>query len=107
MREREGIIVSGILCVLVLTWLGFLFHRDPEFPGSGLGSAFGIAGAVLMLVPLAYPIVKRIPFFHDRITPYVSLQTLVTIHVYVGILGPVFTIIHTGHKFDSPLGIAL
>ncbi len=107
MKEREGIVVSGTLCVLFLTWLGFLLHRSPRFAGSGLGTAFGIVGAVLMLVPLAYPIVKRIPFFHDQITAHVSLQTLLTIHVYSGILGPVFAIIHTGHKFDSPLGIAL
>jgi hypothetical protein len=107
MKEREGVIISGTLCVLFLTWLGFLLHRSPQFAGSGLGTAFGIVGAVLMLVPLAYPIVKRIPFFHDRITAHVSLATLLTIHVYSGILGPIFAIIHTGHKFDSTLGIAL
>ncbi len=107
MKEREGIVIGGTLCVLLLAWLGFLLHRSPRFPGSGLGTAFGIAGAVLMLVPLAYPIAKRIPFFHDRITSHVSLQTLLTVHVYAGILGPVFASIHTGHKFDSPLGIAL
>ena len=69
MKEREGIIVSGTVCVLLLAWLGFLFHRSPRFPGSGVGAVFGIAGAVLMLVPLAYPIAKRIPFLHARITP--------------------------------------
>ena len=68
---------------------------------------FGIAGAVLMLIPLAYPIVKRIPFLHDRITRHVSLQTLLTVHVYSGIFGPLLAIIHTGHKFDSPLGFTL
>ena len=107
MKEREGIIVSGTGCVLLLTWLGFLFHRSPRFPGSGLGLVFGIAGALLLLVPLAYPIVKRIPFLHDRITPHVSLPTLLAIHVYAGIFGPVLAIIHTGHKFNSLLGIAL
>lgn len=107
MKEREGIAVSGAGCVLLLAWLGFLFHRSPRFPGSGLGTALGIAGALLMLVPLAYPIVKRIPFFHDRITPRVSLQTLLTIHIYAGVLGPIFAILHTGHKFDSLLGILL
>ncbi len=107
MKERERIVVSGTLCVLFLTWLGFVLHRSPRFPGSGLGTAFGIAGAVLMVVVLAYPIVKRVPFLHDRIVPHVSLPTLSMIHVYAGILGPVFAIIHTGHKFDSPLGIVL
>jgi len=107
MKEREGIIVTAVASVLLLAWLGFFFHRSPRFAGSGVGSAFGIAGAVLMLIPLAYPIAKRIPFLHDRITPRFSLQSLMALHVYAGILGPVLALIHTGHKFDSLLGITL
>ena len=90
-----------------MAWLGFLVHRSPRFPGSGVGAVFGIAGAVLMLVPLAYPIAKRIPFLNARITPHVSMQSLLAVHVYAGILGPLLAIIHTGHKFDSWLGITL
>jgi len=107
MKEREGIIVSGVVCVLLLAWLGFLLHRSPRFPGSGAGAVFGIGGAVLMLIPLAYPIVKRILFLKARITPHVSMQSWLTLHVYTGILGSLLAIIHTGHKFDSVLGIAL
>ena len=107
MKERERIVVTGVLTVLLFAWLGFLVHRSPRFAGSGVGSAFGIAGAVLMLVPLAYTFVKRVPFLHAWITPHVSLQSWLTIHVYAGIFGPLLAIIHTGHKFDSLLGIAL
>jgi hypothetical protein len=107
MKEREGVVVSGVVCVLLLAWLGFLLHRSPRFPGSGVGAVFGIAGAALMLVPLAYPIVKRIPFLHARITPHASLPSLLAVHVYAGIVGPVLALIHTGHKFDSVLGITL
>ncbi len=107
MKEREGIVVGGTICVLLIAWLGFLVHRSPRFPGSGWGAVFGIAGAVLMLVPLAYPIAKRIPFLHDRITSHISLQSLLSLHVYAGILGPLFALIHTGHRFDSALGITL
>jgi hypothetical protein len=106
-REREGIILTGVVCVLLLTWLGFFLHRSPRFPGSGVGAVFGITGAILMLVPLAYPIVKRVPFLNARITPHVSMQTWLALHVYTGILGPLLAIIHTGHRFDSWLGIAL
>ena len=60
-----------------------------------------------MLVPLVYAFVKRIPFFKNRITKYVSLQTWLAIHIYTGILGALLAIIHTGHKYQSPLGIAL
>lgn len=107
MKESERIVVIGGLSVLLLGWLGFLVHSSPSFAGSGLGAVFGIAGAVLMLVPLAYTIAKRIPFLHDRITAHVSLQTLMTLHVYSGILGPLLAIIHTGHKYESWLGITL
>jgi hypothetical protein len=107
MKERERIVFTGVLSVLLLAWLGFLVHRSPSFAGSGVGLVFGIAGAVVMLIPLAYPIVKRIPSLNARITRHVSLQTLLTAHVYSGIFGPLLAIIHTGHKFDSPLGITL
>lgn len=107
MKERERIILTSVLSLLLLTWLGFLFHTSPRFAGSGIGAVFGIAGAVLMLFPLAYPVAKRIPFLHVRITAHVSLQSLLTLHVYAGIFGPLLAIIHTGHKFNSVLGIAL
>ncbi len=107
MKERERIVVTGVFGVLVFAWLGFLVHRSPRFAGSGVGAVFGISGAVLMLVPLAYSLVKRIPYLLTRITPRVSLRSWMTVHVYAGILGPLLGIIHTGHKFDSWLGITL
>lgn len=107
MKDRERIVVSGVLGVLVLGWLGFFVHRSPRFPGSGLGAAFGIAGAGLMLLPLAYTVAKRIRPLHVSITRRVSMQSLLILHTYTGIMGALLALIHTGHKFDSPLGIAL
>ncbi len=107
MKERESIIVSGTLGVLLLAWLGFFLHSSPRFPGSGWGAVFGIAGAGLMLIPLVYSVAKRIPLIHDRLTPHISMQSLLSLHVYTGIFGAVFALIHTGHKYDSLLGIVL
>ncbi|MDP1662773.1 MAG: hypothetical protein Q8L55_12740, partial [Phycisphaerales bacterium] len=107
MNERERVVVTAVLSVLLVGWLGFFVHSSPRFAGSGAGAVFGIAGAVLILFTLAFPIVKRIPFINARITPHLSMQSLLSLHVYAGIFGPLFAIIHTGHKFDSPLGIAL
>lgn len=107
MKDRERIVVSGVLGVLLLGWLGFFVHRSPRFPGSGVGAAFAIAGAALMLVPLAYTVAKRIPQLRARIATHVSMQSLLALHTYTGILGSLLALIHTGHKFDSSLGIAL
>lgn len=107
MKENERIVVTGGLVLLLLGWLGFLVHNSPRFAGSALGSAFGIAGAVLMLCPLAYTLAKRIPALQNRTKKYISLQSLMTLHVYTGILGPLLAIIHTGHKYESWLGITL
>lgn len=104
-RNHEGIIVTAVLAVLLLTWLGFFLHRSPRFPGSGVGAVFGIAGAVMMFVPLAYSVAKRIPAL--KVQALVSMKTLLTLHVYAGVLGPLLAIVHTGHRFDSWLGIAL
>lgn len=107
MKGRERIVITGVLGILLLGWLGFLLHGSPRFAGSGVGAAFGISGAVLMLVPLVYVLAKRIPFLRKRVSKYVSLQTWLSIHVYTGIAGALFALIHTGHKYDSALGIAL
>lgn len=107
MQEREGVVITGVVTILLLAWLGFFVHRSPRFPGSGLGAVFGIAAAVVMLVPLAYTIAKRIPALGERITKHVSMKALMNVHVYAGLLATVLAIIHTAHKFDSWLGIAL
>jgi len=106
-KERERIIVGGIGCALLVTWLGFLLHQSPRFPGSALGFVVGVAAAILMLVPLVYVIAKRIPFLRARMTAHISMQSLLSLHIYAGIFGPLLALIHTGHRFDSLLGIAL
>lgn len=98
MKNHERFIVISVFAVLVFAWLGFLLHTSPRFAGSGLGSVFGISGAVLMLIPLGYVFAKRIPFLKERITKYVSLQTWLSIHIYTGIVGALLALVHTGHK---------
>ena len=107
MKDRERFLVTTIFAVLLFGWLGFLVHTSPRFAGSGLGSAFGIAGAALMLVSTAYVVVKRIPFIKRGVNKYVAHNTLLSVHVYTGMAGAMLGLIHTGHKYDSPLGIAL
>lgn len=107
MKAREHLAVSGLVVLLLILWLGFLVHRSPGFAGTALGGLLGISGAVLMLVPLAYMVVKRVKFLKTRVTRFVSMSTLLKWHIYTGVLGPILAILHTGHKFESPLGVAL
>lgn len=107
-RERERTVVTGIGVLLLLLWLGFAVHRSPRFPGSLAGTVLAVLGAALMTLPsLAYFAVKRLAPVKRWITPRVSLQTLLAWHVYGGLTGAVLAIVHTGHRFDSTLGIAL
>lgn len=106
-KERDGAIVGGLTFLLILLWLGFFVHRSPRFAGSTPGQVLGIVGATLMLVPLAYVVIKRVPGIKRVVTRRVPMRTLLTWHIYAGVLGPVLVLIHTGHHFHSPLGIAL
>ena len=107
MKERERIIVTGLVLLMLIVWLGFVFHQSPRFAGSLWGGVLGVVGGVLMLAPLAYLIVKRVRPLKKVVTKYVSMRTLLAWHIYTGILGPILVLLHTGHKFESPLGIAL
>jgi len=107
MKERERVVVGGLTALMLLLWLGFLLHRSPRFPGSLTGSLLGITAALLMLVPLAYAVAKRIRFVRSRVTARISLRTFLAWHIYAGVLGPILALLHTGHSFASPLGIAL
>jgi hypothetical protein len=67
----------------------------------------GVSGTLVMLVPLVYMIVKRVPPLKRAVTQQVSMRTLLAWHIYAGVLGPILVLLHSGHKFQSPLGIAL
>lgn len=107
MTESEKVIVGGLLSALVLIVPAFLFHDAPRFPGSLAGGVLGIAAATLFLLLLFYSAVKRLPWVEKRTKKHFSTGAVLTFHVYAGTLGALLGIIHSGHKFQSPLGIAL
>ena len=106
-KEHDKIAVSALVVILIVAWLAFGFHEDPRFAGSAWGGFFAITGTLLMLVPLAYMIIKRIRPLKKAVTKFVPMRKLLTWHIYAGVIGPILVLIHTGHKFRSPLGISL
>lgn len=107
MKDRQKLVITELVVLLLILWLGFLVHRSPGFAGSLIGSGFGILGALLMLVSMAHMAVKRIGPLKRAVTERISMRTLLAIHVHAGVIGGIFGLLHTGHKFGSHLGIAL
>ena len=107
MNNQDRIVATIIFLILMALWLGFLVHRSPLFAGSLPGGIFGIVGAVFMLVPLVYTVIKRSARLRSVLIRKYSFGSLLQAHVYFGLVGALLAIIHTGHKFQSTLGVAL
>lgn len=107
MNNQDRIIATVILSILVALWLGFLVHRSPFFAGSFLGGVFGIVGAAFMLMPLVYTAIKRNATLRRAFTKKNSFGSVLQAHVYFGLIGALLAIMHSGHKFQSVLGVSL
>jgi hypothetical protein len=93
--------------MVLVVWGGGFFDPSPRLAGSLLGGALGVSGALLMLGPLVYLVIKRVKPIKVRVTRHVSMRTLLSWHIYSGLLGSLLVLLHTGHKFESVLGMAL
>ncbi|QGM95838.1 hypothetical protein F7D13_17245 (plasmid) [Methylocystis rosea] len=107
MQERERVVIAGLIVLMLILGPGFFVHRSPRFAGSLAGGALGVSAALLMVSPLGYALVKRVAFVRNVVTRKVSLRTLLAWHVYTGIVGPILALLHSGHKFQSLLGMLL
>jgi hypothetical protein len=107
MNNQERHVVSTLVFLMVVLWGGFIWHRDPGFPGSFTGSMIGIAAAFLMFWPLFYLFIKRIKRLKRWVTQRVSMPMLLLLHIYAGVLGPILALLHSAHRFDSLLGVLL
>lgn len=86
---------ASVCAMLVTAWLQR--HEGYLTAESGIGYWLGIAGAVIMLLLLTYPLRKRFASF-SRIGRVASWFRL---HMVLGILGPMLVILHTNFKLGS------
>lgn len=98
----ERLLVAAGLLLLPVLWLQSLLHQAPRFAGSLAGGMLGIAAALLMLVPLAYSLVKRLPRL-----PFLSRPAVLRLHVFTTTAGAVLAVLHSGHRVQSTLGLLL
>lgn len=108
MNQDDRVMVTAMVVLMLFLWAGFLWHRSPEFAGSALGGVFAVSGASLMVLgSILYSVVRRIPPMRRALSRYVSMRTLLSAHVYLCMMGALLALIHTGHKYQSTLGMAL
>ncbi len=107
MSDAERLTVGVVFTAILFLAPAFLFHTAPEFPGSLTGGILGIAAAVLMVLLLVYPLAKHVSWIRNGFDRMVALRALLSFHVYAGVVGGFLAILHTGHRYESPLGIAL
>lgn len=107
MSGIERLTVGTVLTVLLFLISASILHASPRFAGSLGGFVLGLAAATLMVSLLIYPLVKYNAWLRRWITRLVSVRALLAFHVYAGVFGVFLAILHTGHKYQSPLGITL
>ena len=107
MNHQERHTVTGLVILMLVLWGGFALHRAPSFPGSLTGSIIGIIATLFMFIPLFYLVIKRSKSLKTKFTKFMKMSTFLKWHIYAGIIGPILALIHTGHRFDSLVGILL
>lgn len=107
MTDRERLIVLALGTAVLFLAPGYLLHVSPRFPGSLGGGVLGIAAVFLMIAILSYPVVKHVEWLKNRASPRLSLSRLLSLHIYGGLVAAIAAILHSGHKYESALGIAL
>lgn len=71
-------------------------------PSGPIGQTLGVIGGVLMLMPFAYMLRKRLSLLRS----VGSLKTWLEIHLFCGIFGPVLVTFHTSFKFNGIVSAA-
>ncbi|RMF58015.1 MAG: hypothetical protein D6748_09880 [Calditrichaeota bacterium] len=71
-------------------------------PAGFVGHGFGIIGTLMMLFMLLYSVRKRTRIFGE----WGSLSRWLDIHIYFGIMGPLFIILHTAFKVQGLVAVS-
>ena len=101
--------LPGRLLAFVLVglsiWVAYKVATGKYYtPRSNLGFYLGVAGSVMMLALLAYPLRKHVRFMHR----WGALKNWFRIHMIMGIVGPILVLFHsTFHLRSTNATVAL
>ena len=75
----------------------------PALRSSGsVAHLLGVAGGLMMLVPIAYMVRKRV----RAPQRFGSMRTWLEVHIFCGLFGPVLVTLHTSFKFNGLVSVA-
>ncbi len=91
----QAVLLFALAGIAAAAWVVVLLR--PYTPGSTLGYYLGLAGGVMMLVLLGYPVRKHVKAMR-RVGP---MKPWFQAHMVLGILGPVLVAFHTTFTVSS------
>ncbi len=107
LASRNEMFMAIGLCIFVAALFvgGRAFYDDRYYtPEEGLGYWIGLIGGVMMLLAFAYTAFKYVAGLRTR----TIMKHWLSIHIFFGIAGPIFTLVHsTFHIGSLNGGIAL
>ncbi len=71
-------------------------------PAGGRGLVFGYIGSAMMILMLSYSIRKRSKLLGKKI----SLRSWLKLHIYLGVCGPLFIVLHSSFKVQGLIAVA-
>ena len=86
---------TSVLLVIFIGWL--VSDQRYLVPESGIGYWLGILGGSMMLLLLVYPVRKK----KSRWSYAGSIKFWFRLHMFLGIVGPVLIIFHSGYQLGS------
>lgn len=97
-----------------LAWQGSSYYltplierpRHPDFwalkPGGTRGIVYGITGATLMVVMLAYSLRRRWSLLRN----WAALRYWLDLHIFCGVVGPLFIVLHSSFKVQGLVALS-
>lgn len=110
----SALTIAVVAATLLVALGGWDYYRAPVSertfmdanrllrPSSPVGHLLGIGGLLMMLVPVAYAVRKKVKRFRDA----GRIQTWLEVHIFSGIVGPVLVTFHTSFKFNGVVSVA-
>jgi hypothetical protein len=108
-------VAIGALGAWILYWnQGWQYYRTPLRvraylpqhallrPSGLIGHSVGVAGVVMMLVPVLYSIRKK----WRRMARVGSMKAWLEVHIFCGIVGPVLVTFHSAMRFNGVISVA-